>query len=93
MNTSQVRKIVNEELAGFFAKVIQHFDARDARFEEKLEALDGKFDHMQGTLDGLVGRVSDDEVERTAIISHQQKQDGWIKQVADKAQTTLVPAG
>lgn len=44
---------------------------------------------IHNQLDGIVARLDDDDVERTALESQVNRHDGWIQQIAVKTDTKL----
>ncbi len=52
------------KLAKFFGDTHHYFDKRFNKFEKK---FDKKFNAMQTSIDGIMGRLDDDDVERAAI--------------------------
>lgn len=82
------RQTLELELAKAFGQLSRYFDKR---LKEELKPLRNQFNQMQNTLDGFVGRMSDDEVERASMANELDRHDRWIKEIADHTDTQLSP--
>ena len=71
-----------------FGQISKYFDAR---FDALHAELKSDNDRIYTTLDGLAKRLDTDEQERAAINSEQARQNGWIGQLANATNTSLVP--
>lgn len=54
-------------LQGEFDKINERLDTHDAQFERIEGEMSAGFERISTTLDGIVGRLDDDEVERVAL--------------------------
>lgn len=85
MTEDQLKKTLNAELADFFGKMTRHLDERLDAHETR---IDGRFDQLTNTVDGIAKRLDDDATEQ-AIINN--RHEGWIRQLAENTGTKLVP--
>lgn len=79
-------KAFEVSLAGFFGQTNQYFDKRFDKFERTFSA---KFDSLQNSVDGIVKRLDDDDVERMAVNNQLVRHETWINELAGNTNTTL----
>jgi hypothetical protein len=79
---------LEEKNAALFGQLSQYFDKR---FETLDTKLDAGLNRIYTTLDGITERLDSDEKERAAINAEQERQNGWIGQLAKATNTKLVP--
>lgn len=74
---------------------IDGIDGRFDRLEARLENLEDStregFDRVNTTLDGIVGRLDDDEVERAALTAQTNRHEDWIVEAALSTGVKYVP--
>lgn len=81
-----------------FDDVNRRLDAHDARFdrlEARVENLEDStregFDRVNITLDGIVGQLDDDEVERAALTAQMNRHEDWIVEPAPLVRVDYTP--
>ncbi|KJL24872.1 hypothetical protein RL72_01595 [Microbacterium azadirachtae] len=71
------------------------FEGRFDRLEGRLENLEdstrGGFDRVNTTLDGIVARLDDDEVERAALTAQMNRHEDWIVEAAPLVRVDYTP--
>ena len=75
-------------LASFFGKFQHYFDNR---LKEEIKPLNKKIDDVLDILSGLVKRMDDDDVERSAMTAQLNRHEGWINELASNTGTQLSP--
>lgn len=88
MTESELKTILNSELAGLYGQIISHVDRRIDEFQAD---IDTRLDRVQVSLDRDAKQVEVDEHERAALSSQLDRQQEWITQLADASGTKLVP--
>jgi uncharacterized protein YoxC len=88
----QLGKQVND-LSDGFLKLFRHVEKRfdEIRVELDTKATTSQVDSLYQLVDSFAKRFEIDEHERLAIANHQDRQDGWISQLAKKTDTEFVP--
>ena len=71
-----------------FGQLAQYLDKQ---FDALRNDLKADTDRIYTTVDGIAKRFDTDENERAAINAEQERQNGWIAQVAQATGTKLVP--
>jgi len=74
--------------AALFGQLAQYFDKR---FDALTNELATRTDRIYTTVDGIAKRLATDEHERAAITEEQNRQNGWIGQLAKTTGTKLIP--
>jgi DNA anti-recombination protein RmuC len=74
--------------AVLFGQVSQYFDRR---FDSLHDELKADTNRIYNAIDGIAKRLTTDEQERAAINGEQNRQNGWISQLAKATNTKLVP--
>jgi hypothetical protein len=76
-----------DEFTRLFRYMSQRFDA----IEHRLDGMVTKdeFNRLVNTVDGLVGRLDTEATERAALTNQVDRHEGWIEQLADKADVKL----
>jgi hypothetical protein len=74
------------KLAKFFGDTHRYFDKRFDKFEKKFGK---KFGAMQTSIDGTVGRLDDDDVERTAMSSQPDRHETNLGELARHTGATI----
>ena len=93
---ADMRDVVDERLderlernnAVLFGQLAQYFDKR---FDAQHAELKADFNRILNSVDGLAQRLTTDEQERAAFNAEQERQNGWIAQLAEATNTKLVP--
>jgi hypothetical protein len=88
MAEDQFRQLLEQNNVVLFGQISRHFDAR---FNELREDLRSRTDRIYNSVDGLAVCIETNEDERAAISAEQERQNGWIRQLADATHTKLVP--
>lgn len=88
MTEDQFKRLLEQNNAALFGQLTQYLDKR---FEERDRKLDTGLNRIYTTLDGVAARLDTDEQERAAISTEQERQNGWIGQLARSTGTELVP--
>lgn len=78
---------IEEKTSALFGQLSRHFDAR---FDKLHDELTSATDRIYTQLDGITKRLDDDDKERAAINAEQDRQNGWIGQLAKSTDTKLV---
>jgi hypothetical protein len=76
------------QLAGFVGQVTQHVDETVTTFRDEVKRDSNRIYNL---VDGLAKRLDTDDQERAAITSQLDRHEGWIGQLAQDANTKLVP--
>ena len=81
-----------------FEQIDQRFNKlefRMDRFEGRLEQFENDtkagFERVSSTLDGIVARIKDDEVERAALSAQVTRHEDWIVDAAPVVGVTYTP--
>ena len=74
--------------AVLFGQFTQYFDKG---FDALLDDLKADTDRIYNLVDGISHRLTTDEQERAALKAEQERQNGWIGQLAKATNTKLVP--
>jgi archaellum component FlaC len=82
---------LNAELAKFFGQMTKYVDKRFAELRNEIHELHENVDSIRNTVDGIAGDLTADRQERAAITVQQDRQTGWIKQLAEATNTKLQP--
>jgi hypothetical protein len=88
MTEDQFKRLLEQNNAILFGQMSQYFDTR---FDALTNELAGRTDRIYTTVDGIAKRLDTDEKERAAINAEQDRQNGWIGQLANATNTKLVP--
>ena len=88
MTEDQFKQLLEQNNAALFGQLSQYFDKR---FDALTNELATRTDRIYTTVDGIAKRLDTDEQERAAINAEQQRQNGWIGQLAKSTGTRLVP--
>ena len=79
---------VEQNNAALFGQLSRYFDTR---FDALRDEVRQETDRIYTAVDGIAKRLVVDEQERAALIAAQDRQDGWIGQLARTTNTTLIP--
>lgn len=79
---------INLDLARFFGDTHKYFDRRFDKFEKKFDA---KFDKLTNSVDGVVKRLADDDVERGAMQHQLDRHETNINKLARHTGVTISP--
>ncbi len=79
---------LDQKAAVLFGQLSQHFDKRFDSLRDELKGETGRIYHA---VDGIAKRLTTDEQERAAITEEQNRQNGWIGQLAKATGTRLIP--
>jgi hypothetical protein len=88
MTEDQFKRLLEQNNATLLGQLTQYLDRR---FEERDKKLDTGLSRIYTALDGIATRLDTDEEERAAINMEQERQNGWISQLAHSTSTKLVP--
>ncbi|WP_382306980.1 hypothetical protein [Herbiconiux sp. UC225_62] len=78
-------------LQGEFDKINERLDTHDAQFESIEGEMSAGFERISTTLDGIVGRLDDDEVERVALSARVTRHEDWIVEAAPRIGVKYTP--
>lgn len=87
-NNAALMERIEASNAVFFGKLSQRVDAQGEALRTDLVA---RTDRIYDTLDGISRRLDIDDQERSATYAEQERQNGWIAQLAKATNTRLVP--
>ncbi|MDL9980082.1 hypothetical protein [Microbacterium candidum] len=81
---------------GVFAEALNGLATHmDERFEGRLENLEDStregFDRVDTTLEGIIPRLDDDEVERAALTAQLNRREDWIVEAAPVVRVDYAP--
>ncbi len=79
---------LDQKTAVLFGQLSQYFDKR---FDSLRDELKSETNRIYNAVDGIAKRLETDEQERAATNEEQQRQNGWIGQLAKATNTKLVP--
>jgi hypothetical protein len=88
MTEDQFKQLLEQNNAVLFRQLAQYFDKR---FDALTNELATRTDRIYTTVDGIAKRLDTDEQERAAITEEQNRQNGWIGQLAKATGTRLIP--
>ena len=83
----------SNEFDGKLVKQAGYLEQRLQEIEAKIDGLATaeQINALYQLIDGIAKRIHDDDQERAAIVNHQDRQDGWIAQLARATNTKLIP--
>ena len=87
-NNATLMERIEASSAVFFGKLSRRMDTQTETLHAELAAAT---DRIYGTLDGITKRLDIDDQERSAVNAEQERQNGWIAQLAKATRTKLVP--
>jgi hypothetical protein len=88
MKEDQFRQLLEASNGTLFGQLSQHFDEQISALRTELK---GDTERIYRTLDAIAKRLETDEQERAAVNAEQERQNGWIEQLAQATNTNLVP--
>ena len=88
MTEDQFKQLLEQNNAVLFGQISQYFDKRFNSLKSELKADTSR---IYTTVDGIAKRLDIDETERAAIYAEQDRQNGWIGQLAKATNTKLAP--
>ena len=88
MTEDQFKQLLEQNNAALFGQLSQYFDKR---FDTLTNELATRTDRIHTAVDSIAKRLDTDEQERAAITEEQNRQNGWISQLAKATGTRLIP--
>lgn len=88
MTEDQFKQLLEKNNAVLSGQLLEHVDKRIDALRDELVT---KTDRIYNAVDKIAGRIDTDEQERAAINAEQERQNGWIGQLAQATNTKLVP--
>jgi hypothetical protein len=88
MTEDQFKRLMEQNNVILFGQLAQYFDKR---FDALTNELATRTDRIYTTVDGIAKRLDTDEQERAAITEEQNRQNGWIGQLAKATGIRLIP--
>lgn len=88
MTEDQFKQLLEQNNAALFGQLSQYFDTR---FDALTNELTTRTDRINTAVDGIAKRLDTDVQERAATNAEQQRQNGWVSQLAKATGTRLIP--
>jgi len=85
---SKIDKAVSD-LSGIIRDFAEQVDSRFAEVNDRLEALETKYDHILTTMDSLAKNLDDFTTEMRARDAEVARLKRWIEQIAEKTGVKL----
>jgi hypothetical protein len=79
----------DEKFSDQFAKLYQHMERQFSGVHQRIDGLENRMSTLEGGVDSVLKNQETDQQERL-VMSHQlDRHEGWIKQLAQKTDTSL----